>query len=143
MVLVSYQSDGWLKVNLTSKLTKRLLPWIWYKNAILVKFWHLVNNRLTKVILDILTWSGTLSALIPKQDKPWWSRCSHGRWVRKWFFFFFWNFRSLTCKLKANKVRYQHSISTIVIFAIKFFVSIWYRLSFSSHNWPHSHATKF
>ena len=60
-----------------------------WKEVILMEldqFWPLVNSWLIRGILVILS-CDTLSILMLERVKPWWSQCSHGPLVKKWFFF--------------------------------------------------------
>ena len=67
--------------------------------------WLSSNLGLTRGILVILVEKGTLSASVFEQVAPHHSRCSHSPMESRWYF---WIFRSPTCKLRADKLRYQH-----------------------------------
>ena len=124
MVLGSTHSNSQIKImvfgahqELTSGQTWSKLPKIFKKLKFDVKLWKVKfwgdfdlvwlssNLGLTRGILVILVEKGTLSASVFEQVAPHHSRCSHSPMESRWYF---WIFRSPTCKLRADKLRYQH-----------------------------------
>ena len=67
-------------------------------------FWPLINSRLTGTFWSFWLETAVWVLWYPNGLKSWWSRCSHGPPMSKWFF---WNFWCLAWKSKADKTWYQ------------------------------------
>ena len=74
------------------------------------QFWPSINYRLIGAF-----WLQTALRVLwyPYGLKSWWSRHSHDPPMSKWFF---WNFRCLTWKLKADKIWYQQQVQRILLY---------------------------
>ena len=84
------------------------------KKSTLGQIWPKLTKSSNYLGFDVETWrmsfwwsfdlNDILNALMSKQVKPWWSRCSHTLSVRKWFF---WNFQGPAHKSRMDKIWYQ------------------------------------
>ena len=137
MELGSTRFDGHIKIRgfrahqeSTLGQTWSKLPKIFEKLRFDVKLWKVIfwrdfylvwlsdNLGLTMSVLVILAERGTLSALVSERVVPRYSRCSHDLMERRWYF---WIFRGLAHKSRANKIWYQQVHFSPTKFKGKFF----------------------
>ena len=113
----STPSQTWSKLlKISEGLKFDIKPWKMLFCEDFDLIWPSVNPRLTRGIFVILAEKDTLSTSVSKRVAPHHYICSCDPMERKWYF---WVFQGLARKSKANKIRYQHSLLSLVMRKVK------------------------